>query len=89
MTNNFTNNFDLKCYETQCIYSADEGTLMINTYVEDNKNQEWTIAKDRIQDKNDQKKVLQIVGASDEPGSKIEVAEFTNSENQLWDLEIQ
>ena len=61
----------------------------MDDYKENNAKQEWVIAKDRIQSKNNPKHILEIRDDNAEAGATLCEGEFNNTEKQLFDIEYQ
>ena len=63
--------------------------LTVDDYKENNAKQEWVIAKDRIQSKNNPKLILEIREDNAEAGAMLCEGEFNNTDNQKFDIEYQ
>ncbi|KAK2162801.1 hypothetical protein LSH36_91g03009 [Paralvinella palmiformis] len=71
-----------------CLDINDEDVLVVSEYHADKQSQQWLTSGDRIQSRNDAKRVLEISGSQPTEGAQVKVSELQNSEHQKWLFEF-
>ena len=66
-----------------------DNILMVEEYKDKAEGQEWVIAKDKIQDNNNSKIVVEIKDANEEPEARLGQGEFKNEPHQMFDIDYK
>ena len=71
-------------------YSPEDNKLVLDHYDgDDEKDMQWVLVGDQIQSRSDHNRVLDIMAADDDEGTKVCAWEAHGGENQCWEFEYQ
>lgn len=70
-----------------CLEIDDSNTLVINPFEEGNDNQQWNISGDRIFNRADENRVLDVAQADEEARTRVCAWEYHGEENQQFEFE--
>nr|ADB11405.1 putative galactose-binding lectin [Spirobranchus lamarcki] len=72
-----------------CLIIGSDKILMVDEYKDKAEGQEWVLAKDKIQDNNNPKIVVEISDANGEVDAQLTQGELKNEPHQLFDIDYQ
>eukprot|EP00918_Siedleckia_nematoides_P069766 GHVU01152133.1.p1 GENE.GHVU01152133.1~~GHVU01152133.1.p1 ORF type:complete len:263 (-),score=55.59 GHVU01152133.1:820-1608(-) len=71
-----------------CLSTNDDNMAVIYNYQPGNSNQLWQSSGDRISNRENSDRVIDISGANSDPGAEVIVWDYNGGDNQHWEFDI-